>query len=76
MDEIYTYFVRFPSPSIREAVMPCLDGGYTVYIDDRLSPEGKRRAFRHAVRHIKNKDFDKYDVGTIETQAHKQVETQ
>ena len=28
-----------------------------IYINDQLSPMGKRRAFRHEMRHIENNDF-------------------
>lgn len=71
MDNIYTYFVKFPNRCIREAVMPCSDG-YTVYIDERLSFEQQIKAYNHAVRHIKNGDFEKYDVDRIEYDAHRE----
>lgn len=70
-DNIYTYLVRFPSHSIREAVLPCSDG-YTVYIDERLGREEQLRAFRHAMTHIRNDDFSKKgsDVSRLEDDAH------
>lgn len=70
MDNIYTYFVKFPNRRIREAVMPCSDGGYTIYIDERLTLEQQIRAYNHAIRHIKNGDFDRCDVNRIELDAH------
>ncbi len=68
-DNIYIYMVNLPS-GINEAVTPCSDG-YTIYIDDKLSPEGKRKAYDHALYHITNHDFEKSDVNLIEIEAHK-----
>lgn len=42
---------------VNEVVVENEDGGYTVFIDDRLSDEGKRNAYRHALRHIEADDF-------------------
>jgi len=52
-------------------VCPCING-YTIYIDDKLSPEGRRDAYRHALYHITNHDFEKSDVNSIEIEAHKE----
>lgn len=68
MDDIFVYEVRLPD-GVDEMVMPCL-GGYTIYLDNRLSDEGKRKAYGHALYHIKNKDFEKVDVQEIEANAH------
>lgn len=68
-DNIYLYLTKFPGTRIREAVLPCADG-YTVYLDDRLTYEQQREAFAHAMFHIKNRDFEKSDVGEIERIAH------
>lgn len=70
MDNIYTYIVDLPD-GVNEIVCPCLNG-YTVYIDDKLSPEGKRNAYKHALYHITNNDFEKTDVNAIELEAHKE----
>ena len=67
-NDIFIYKVRFPGKDIQEAVMPCF-GGYTVYLDDRLSPVKQQQAYCHAVSHIKNGDFEKCDVSEIELQA-------
>lgn len=64
-DSIFTYLVRFPCRCTKEAVLPCLDG-YTIYIDERLSREEQVMAYRHALEHIKNRDFEKTDVNQIE----------
>lgn len=56
---------------VREVVVENEDGGHTVFIDDRLSDEAKRNAYRHALRHIEEDDFGKHgDVGGIEAEAH------
>ncbi len=57
---------------VREVVVENEDGGHTVFIDDRLSEEGRRKAYTHAMKHIKEDDFGKHgDVGAIEREAHK-----
>ena len=50
-NEIFIYSVQFPGTDIHEAVMPCQDG-YTIYLDSRLSMEGKKKAYSHAIGHI------------------------
>ena len=69
MDDIYTYLIPLPD-GINEVVLPCL-GGYTVYIDSRLSQEKQVRSYYHALGHIINNDFEKEDVQEIETNAHR-----
>lgn len=69
MDDIYVYIVRLPY-GIKEAVTPCF-GGYTIYISEDLSMQGRHRAYQHALKHIQNGDFDKINVQAIEAEAHK-----
>lgn len=58
--------------NVREVVVENEDGGHSVFIDDQLSPEGRKDALRHALRHIERDDFGKHgNVGTIENEAHK-----
>ena len=68
-DDIFVYMADLPD-GINEMVTPCMTG-YTIYIDDKLSPEGRRMAYEHALYHINNHDFEKSDVDSIETEAHK-----
>ena len=68
MDDIYTYLIPLPD-GINEVVLPCF-GGYTVYIDSRLSQEKQIRSYQHALGHIVNQDFEKTDVQKIEKDAH------
>lgn len=69
MEDIYVYYVNLPD-GIDEMVAPCLDG-YTVYIDARLSALDQRKAYAHALRHIKSHDWEKTDVNQIEWDARK-----
>ena len=56
---------------VNEVVVENEDGGYTVFIDDRLSDEGKKKAYRHALRHIEADDFAKHgDADQIERETH------
>lgn len=68
MDDVYVYVVQLP-PSVHEIVTPCLNG-YTVYINDNLSYKGRLEAYEHALKHIRNHDFEKEDVQEIEHDAH------
>ena len=63
-EPVFVYHVPLPD-GVSEIVLPCLDG-HTVYIDDRLSHEAQIEAYRHAIRHIRNRDFEKNDVQRIE----------
>lgn len=69
--EIYTYYTKLP-PGVAEMVTPCF-GGYTIYIDNTLTFEGRMRAFRHALYHIEHGDFDRDDVQQIEAEAHRKA---
>lgn len=61
------YVVDLP---VNEAVCPCEPFGYSVYINARLSAEGQRRAYDHALRHIERRDWERDDVNAIESEAH------
>jgi hypothetical protein len=52
-------------------VCPCADGNYTIYINDRLDHEHRQQAYRHALRHIEQNDFEKENVQEIEEEAHR-----
>lgn len=70
MDDLFIYLVKMP-PQIPEAVCPC-EGGYTIYLDERLSREGLIREYHHALEHIKNGDFwdDTLSLSQKEFRAH------
>ena len=67
MDDIYVYFVALPD-GINEMVTPC-DLGYTVYLDINLDEHQRKKAYFHALEHIKRNDFGKDDVQEIEAEA-------
>lgn len=46
------------------------DGGYTIFLNSRLSYETICSSYLHAIKHIQNNDFEKSDVQEIETAAH------
>lgn len=69
MEYVYT----FPLPGwCREAVTPNDDGSYTILINQDLSVEQQLKAYRHAMWHVTNKDFEREDVQEIEWRAHKE----
>lgn len=71
-NSIYHYVVHLPE-GINEAIMPGIDG-YTVYTSDRLDEIGTLEAFRHALRHIRNHDFEtEIPVNVKEIITHKEV---
>ena len=70
-NDIYLYFVRLPD-GIDECVISCC-GGYTIYIDSRLSDKQKREAYEHAMKHINYGHFDidcPLTVDEMECEAH------
>ena len=56
---------------IHEQITQNHDGSYTVFLNARDSTEMSRMSFVHALCHIHNNDFEKYDVQEIEYEAHK-----
>lgn len=69
-NSIYIYLTRLPGNDIHEIVLPCIDG-YTIYLDDRLTYEQQLHAYRHAMKHIEKRDFEKTNVSEIELEAHR-----
>ncbi len=70
MNDIFIYIIDLPT-EISEMVTPC-DGGFTIYLNGRLSYTDRVRAYCHALRHIENEDWSKEDVQQIEYEAHKE----
>lgn len=72
MDEyINVNLIDIKDSMVREFVTVNEDGGHSVFVNARLSQEGRLTAYRHALRHIENGDFEKDDVQQIEAEAHK-----
>ena len=55
-DEYRVYMMPFPG-DIMGAVRVDADGFPSIYINDRLSPAAKKRAFLHELRHIERDDM-------------------
>ena len=63
-------------PRIRSFTI-CVNGFYTVVVDDKLCPEARLNAYKHEIYHIEKGDFDRSrngNVDLIEIFAHKEVE--
>ena len=70
MDSIFIYIIDLPT-DISEMVTPC-EGGFTIYLNGRLSYADRVRAYCHALRHIEKDDWSKEDVQKIESDAHEE----
>lgn len=55
-DEYRVYLVKLPA-TIHGAVRLDQDGFPSIYINDDLSPQAKKDAFDHEMRHIRNDDM-------------------
>lgn len=62
--------IDFKTSKGKEMVVPNEDGSYTILINSRLSYDSQLKAYKHAMRHINNNDFEKSDVQPIECSAH------
>jgi hypothetical protein len=64
--DYHVYMIPFPG-DIQAAVRIDADGYASIYINDLLSPEAKKRAFLHELRHIERDDFyNSLSIRTIE----------
>jgi len=54
--DYHVYMIPFPG-DIKAAVRIDAEGYASIYINDYLSPEAKKRAFLHEIRHIERDDF-------------------
>lgn len=63
--------IQFPTTKTKELVVLNEDDSYTIFIESSLSYEEQQKAFKHAMIHILNADFDRYNVNHIEAIAHK-----
>jgi len=72
-DDINVVLMPFPT-KIKEAVTPNPDATYTIFLNSRLSQSEQEKAYRHALFHIENGDFERVrSVGEIEKTAHEAV---
>lgn len=72
MIDINVVLVDFKISSVDELVRHNEDDSYTILLNSRQAPNRLERAYRHAIRHISNGDFDDRDrnVQEIEALAH------
>lgn len=55
---------------IGEMICKNADDSFTVFINARWSAEEQRKCFYHALKHVRNNDWEKFDVQQIEQEAH------
>ena len=70
--EVYVQLIDFHMTKCKEAVVENEDGSYTIFINSRHASNTQREAYEHAMRHIRNGDFEKrgQDIQKIEAEAH------
>ncbi len=70
MIDYQVQLINFPNTRTKEAVTENNDGSYTIFIEISLSREAQQEAFKHAMKHILGKDFERMDVNKIEVNTH------
>ena len=71
--EIIVELVDFSTTKVNEVVLKNDDGTFTVLLNSKFNEEQLHDAFEHALNHIRNNDFDKISVQSIEAEAHQQM---
>ncbi len=54
--EVYVYYVDMPY-SANGCIVENTDGGYTIYLNSRMTAENNYKCFLHELNHIKRQDF-------------------
>lgn len=57
--------------TVNEMVTENEDGSFTIFVNSNLCESKRLKAINHAMRHIRNRDFEKENVQEIETSAHR-----
>ena len=69
--DVNVSIIDFKNIPGKEMVTENEDGSFTILINARLSYEGRLQAYKHAMWHINNDDFQEADdVQKIEYNAH------
>jgi hypothetical protein len=55
-DDYRVYLIKLPA-TVRGAVRIDNDGFASIYINEQLSPQAKKAAFLHEIRHLQNDDM-------------------
>lgn len=70
MNDYYPDLSTTP-PNVPAVIHANPDDSYTIIVNENLSEEGRKEAFRHEVKHIAGGDLYKDDsVNAIETSCH------
>lgn len=69
MEEINVQLLNMDT-MIPEHLVKNADDSYTIFLNARLSQENRLKSYYHALQHIRNEDFSKEDVQSIENIAH------
>lgn len=71
-NDINVKLVDLKSSAVDELVRRNEDGSYTVLLNSRQASNRLERAYRHAMWHIENNDFDDHvsGINDIEATAH------
>ncbi len=67
--QINTIFLNM-DVQVTEQTVSNADGSYTILLNARHTMENQRKAYMHAVKHIRDNDFEKTDADAIEHAAH------
>lgn len=67
--EYKVYMQNFHCGAITGAMTEDCDGFASIFIEDQCSPEGRRKAFRHEMRHFLNGDlYNDGDIREVESE--------
>ena len=75
--DVFVELVTFLDLPTEEMVVHNADDSYTIFVNANIAQNRQVEAVEHAMRHIRQNDFEKVDVQEIEAKAHRiEVETQ
>lgn len=67
-EAIGLHFIDMPL-KVEEQVIMNEDGSFSIFINSCLNSERQMAAYQHALEHIMNNDFEKFDADYIELTA-------
>lgn len=68
-EDVHTTYMSLPN-HIKAFTMVLADGSYNICLNSNHSRETLLLAYYHEMKHIDDGDFNKFDVNTIELEAH------
>ncbi|MCI8986927.1 MAG: hypothetical protein HFI60_13470 [Lachnospiraceae bacterium] len=69
MEDIYIQILDMDT-KIPEQLVKNNDDSYTIFLNSRLSRDSQLKSYYHALKHIKEGDFEKESVQEIEAKTH------